>query len=187
MPFAKLTSPMILDQALALFYSEGISGVSIRKVAASLDVNVASLYWHVKDRDTLYGLMVERIFWKCLSNVPAGGSWQQWLHGFGLAIWHAQISHVDMRTLMLISKPVDGARDAIENDIVRRLLERGLERYQAEIAHSAVQALVTGWSINNADAAAADEPRFLVSLDVLISGWQAAFERAAQCEANPAS
>ncbi len=176
MSFSKLSPSIIVDQAMQLFYAEGLQSVTLRKVAAALKVNAASLYWHVRDKDALYGLLAERIFRSCLANVAPGESWQGWLRSFGLAIWDAQISHPDIRRLILIA-PADGSNTpASREEILGALTARGLERAQADMAQRSVQALVTGWSILNLGEIDREQASFRRSLEVLIAGWEAEIE-----------
>lgn len=46
---------------LQLLTSHGLADVSMRRVAKELDVAVSALYWHVKDKQSLLGAMVDRL------------------------------------------------------------------------------------------------------------------------------
>ena len=172
MSFSKLSPAIIVDQELQLFYSEGLANVTVRKVAAALKVNAASLYWHVRDRDALYGMLAERIFRSCLDAMEPAATWQEWLRGFGLAIWKAQISHPDIRTLILIARGEEAKVRSSREEIATALERLGLPRADADTAQRSVQALVTGWSVLSLNAIDAEEAPFRRSLDVLIEGWE---------------
>jgi len=175
MSFAKLDRDLIVREAVALLKAEGLDAVSLRKVAARLGVSVSSLYWHVADKNMLYGLMSASIFRACLDAIPSAESWRQWLHGFGIALWDAQIAIPDARQLIVVSRPqADLARESLDR-IVHDLERLGLPAPQALIAQRSVQALVTGWTTLRAvrpDAVAADRDSFVIALDVLIEGWR---------------
>src|SRR3954465_7634604 len=57
----KLTREQIAEAALAIADSEGFSEVSMRRVAAALDVGTMTLYYYVKTKDDLITLMDEAI------------------------------------------------------------------------------------------------------------------------------
>src|SRR5699024_11976727 len=46
---------------LQLLTTHGLADVSMRRVAKELDVAVSALYWHVKDKQSLLGAMVDRL------------------------------------------------------------------------------------------------------------------------------
>ena len=177
MSFSKLTRDGIVGEALALLEKDGLQGVTLRKVAARLDVSVSSLYWHVRDRDALYRLLSERIFRSCLEAVPASTSWPQWLRGFGLALWQAQCAIPDTQTL-IVQRRTDGeVRHAVRAEILAALETLGLPRAIGDVAQRSVQALVTGWTaLSPAGGDHADQADRLIerALDLLIAGVEAA-------------
>lgn len=60
---------------LALLTTHGLADVSMRRVAKELDVAVSALYWHVKDKQTLLGAMVDRLL-SDIDFAPPTGRWQ---------------------------------------------------------------------------------------------------------------
>ena len=176
MPFAKLDRELIIREAVALLTEEGLDAVSLRRVATRLGVSVSSLYWHVADKGALYGFMSISIFRACLDAVPPADSWRQWLHGFGLAIWDAQISIRDARQLIVVARPQTDLAEATQAEIVDRLGALGLPTDQARLAQRSVQALVTGWTTLRSvrpGAIGTDRESFVEALDALIDGWRA--------------
>ena len=176
MSFSKLTRDAIVGEALDLLKKDGLAGVSLRKIAARLDVSVSSLYWHVRDRDALYALLSERIFRSCLESVPATRSWQQWLRGFGLALWRAQCAIPDTQTLIVQRCTEGDAKRAVREEILGTLEALGLPRGIGDVAQRSVQALVTGWTaLSPAAHDDADQADRLIerALDLLIAGVEA--------------
>jgi TetR/AcrR family tetracycline transcriptional repressor len=174
MSFAKLDQDRIVGEALALLGDEGLAQVSLRKVAARLGVGVSSLYWHVEDKSALYRLMSARVFLSCVEAVPPSATWQAWLRGFGLAVWHAQVTTRDAHRLIAHSSVADGARRAFRGDIIATLEGLGLAGDVAGPAQQSVQALVTGWTtLAPLLSESSDLEMFEQALDVLIAGWGA--------------
>lgn len=185
MSFSKLDRDLIVREAVALLSEEGLNAVSLRKVALRLGVSVSSLYWHVQDKETLYGFMSASIFRACLDAVPPSDDWRRWLHDFGLALWDAQITVRDARQLIVVSRP----QASLAEEALRRILDAleaaGLPRGQAIVAQRSVQALVTGWTTLRSvrpDAVGADRGSFVMALDVLINGWVAHLDTQAVAE-----
>lgn len=174
MSFSKLDQDQIVREAVALLTEEGLGAVSLRKVAARLGVSVSSLYWHVRDKEALFGLMSASIFRDCIDAVKPAADWRQWLHDFGLSLWDAQITIKDARQLIVIARP----QASLAEDSLGRILEilstLGLSEGLAVVVQRSVQALVTGWTTLRSatpNAVGADRDSFVLALDVLIDGW----------------
>ncbi|MFT4285959.1 MAG: TetR/AcrR family transcriptional regulator C-terminal domain-containing protein [Protaetiibacter sp.] len=58
---ARLSPDRIVDAAVALADRDGIDGVSMRRLGAELGVDPMSIYHHVRDKDRLRALMVDRV------------------------------------------------------------------------------------------------------------------------------
>ncbi|GAA1933983.1 TetR/AcrR family transcriptional regulator C-terminal domain-containing protein [Kitasatospora viridis] len=56
-----LTREAIARAARRVLEQEGIAGLSMRKVAAELDVKAASLYWHVRNKEELLDLLADEL------------------------------------------------------------------------------------------------------------------------------
>lgn|SRR5690625_4173586 len=57
---------------LQLLTTHGLADVSMRRVAKELDVAVSALYWHVKDKQSLLGAMVDRLLADVNFTPPTG-------------------------------------------------------------------------------------------------------------------
>ena len=57
-----ITHERILNCSIVLFARSGFHGVSMRQVAVAVGVTVAALYYHFKDKETLYLTAVKHIF-----------------------------------------------------------------------------------------------------------------------------
>jgi len=80
----KLDARVIADAALGLLDEIGLDGLTMRKVAAALDVQAPALYWHVKNKRELLDEMARSLFVDAVDGVEAprqGEDWQDWLVG----------------------------------------------------------------------------------------------------------
>lgn len=57
-----LSRTQIVRTTIELLDSEGLAGLSMRKLAAKLDSGATSLYWHVQTKDDLIDLVIDEIY-----------------------------------------------------------------------------------------------------------------------------
>ena len=57
----RLSRDRVLDVAMTIVESDGIDALSMRALAAKLDVATTAIYWHVGNKDELLAALVERI------------------------------------------------------------------------------------------------------------------------------
>lgn len=94
-PLAKDT---IVQAALTVLDREGFSSLTLRRVAAELNVQAPALYWHVKDKTELIDHMAEamlRVEFKDLVARKSDEEWQEWLVDVMKRLRHAMWSYRD--------------------------------------------------------------------------------------------
>ncbi len=77
----KLDTQVIAQAALNLLDDVGLDGLTMRKVAAALDVQAPALYWHVKNKRELLDAMARTVFVAAVDGLEAprrGQGWQDW-------------------------------------------------------------------------------------------------------------
>jgi len=72
-----LTREAIVEAALALLERDGITGLSMRKLAQELGTGAASLYWHVGDKEELLSLLLDRIVGEAEVPDPDPANWRE--------------------------------------------------------------------------------------------------------------
>jgi AcrR family transcriptional regulator len=72
-----LTRDAIVDAALALLDREGLAGLSMRRLAQELGAGAASLYWHVRDKEELLSLLLDRIVGEAQIPDPDPANWRE--------------------------------------------------------------------------------------------------------------
>jgi TetR/AcrR family tetracycline transcriptional repressor len=180
-----LEKAAIVDAGLALLKAEGFDALSLRKIADALGVQTPALYWHVKNRAELYGLMAEHMLHEAIDHVDETLDGRAWLAAFGRSIHHVHMRRRDAARLVSSVMPTQVMERELLRHIVDRLVAGGMSRGDAVVAHSAVLSLTLGWSLfeSNAQVAALMresmdlEASFHASLDALIDGL---FARAGQ-------
>ncbi len=71
-----ITREALTAAALRVLERDGLDDLTMRKVAAELDVQAASLYWHVRNKDELLDLLADAV----QADMPAGlpeGDWRE--------------------------------------------------------------------------------------------------------------
>lgn len=154
---------------------EGLASVTLRRLAARLQVRPPTIAWHVGDKDRLLALMSELIFQRCLVSVPACATWQQWLREYGLALWKAQYEIRDLPRLRALAPRVQEVGAMMTRQVEMRMAEVGLSSERGIPMQFAVQALVVGWTALR-DHPYGEQPMtsqdaFECVLDTLIAGW----------------
>lgn len=72
-----LSTQAIVDTAIALADVDGLDAVSIRRVAAVLDVRPMSLYTHIVSKDELLALMANELMGTLLVDEPLPEDWRE--------------------------------------------------------------------------------------------------------------
>ncbi|HEY7806402.1 MAG TPA: TetR family transcriptional regulator [Croceibacterium sp.] len=173
---SRLDRSSIVAAALNILTERGLAAVSLRNVAAAVGARAPSLYWHVKNKEALFGLMCEQIFRECLAQVPESRDWRQWLRNYGIVIWRKQREIRDIRLLMLQSRMEPEVLRAFTMYMMGELTRLGIDPVLAFDAQRSVSTLVTGWTMLPNDPVLGDmqpEPSFIRSLEALIRGWDA--------------
>jgi AcrR family transcriptional regulator len=88
----RVTRATIVDTAIALADAEGLSAVSIRRVAAALETRPMGLYSHIGRKDGLIDLMIDRIAGDFLLDAVAD-DWREALRDIARATRDACLGH----------------------------------------------------------------------------------------------
>jgi DNA-binding transcriptional regulator YhcF (GntR family)/AcrR family transcriptional regulator len=100
-----LTQDRIVAAAIAVADTEGLAGVSMRRVATELGVAAMSLYRHVADKDTLVLQMIDAGFGELdLPTDPPAG-WRERLEYAARTLWAMFRRHPWMAQAMSVTRP----------------------------------------------------------------------------------
>ncbi|MFI7611207.1 TetR/AcrR family transcriptional regulator [Nonomuraea terrae] len=77
MPQRPLSPALILETALDILDQEGDAGLSMRAIAARLDVKAASLYYHVRNKDTLLQALADHIAHELHGDADLTAPWRE--------------------------------------------------------------------------------------------------------------
>jgi AcrR family transcriptional regulator len=71
-----LSREQIVQAAMETLDSEGVAGLSMRKLAARLGSGATSLYWHVPTKDDLFDLVIDEIYGEVDVPAPELAGWR---------------------------------------------------------------------------------------------------------------
>jgi TetR/AcrR family tetracycline transcriptional repressor len=173
-----LTPDRIISEAIALMQEQGLDAVSLRRLAARLGVQAMSIYWHIRNKDELLGLMSQKIFADAMTSLPDCRTWQEWGRGYGLGLWamYRDVRDAARLTFSLNHSEEDFRRFA--QGIADHLARLGLDANQSILLHSSIQSLVIGWAGFDRSYGEtmgklfAIAPAMAQSLDALIAGLE---------------
>lgn len=89
----KLTRQAIVHAAVRLADSDGLHAVTIRRLAAELDVKPMSLYVHIATKDDLLALMMDEVVGEMLIDKPLPANWRDALRASAKKAHAAYASH----------------------------------------------------------------------------------------------
>ncbi|MCZ8513410.1 TetR/AcrR family transcriptional regulator C-terminal domain-containing protein [Paenibacillus filicis] len=116
----------ILEAVLTILEAEGLAGISMRKIADTLGVKAAALYYHVKDKEQLLHWLAERIS----SEVEFPGkelTWQEQLREWALRFRRALLRYRDAVPIMGATFAATPTRLAHIEYLFRILAESGFK------------------------------------------------------------
>ncbi|AXI80389.1 TetR/AcrR family transcriptional regulator [Peterkaempfera bronchialis] len=100
-----LTRDRIVDAAFTVLDREGLDGLSMRQVAAELQVAVSALYAHVSAKDELLELMYNRMFVGYELPEPDPERWQEQVKDFARQGRARLLAHRDMARISMAHVP----------------------------------------------------------------------------------
>lgn len=95
-----------MEAALKVFDREGYDGFSMRAVADELGTGPATLYWHVKNKDELLDLVLDRVIGELEIPDPDPEHWQEQFKELGRDMRRVMNRHRDIARVTLGRIPV---------------------------------------------------------------------------------
>jgi len=153
---AKLDQARIREAALALIDAEGLAGLSMRRLAAALDVSAASLYFHYATKDEL----LEALAADVLANVDTAAfsrGWEPGVRAWARSLRAALAAHPQL--VPVLSHAPGRRADALQraDDIHGGLVAAGWPPREATMIGAAAKYVVFGAALGSfAEGFAAD-------------------------------
>jgi TetR/AcrR family tetracycline transcriptional repressor len=134
----------IVDAAWALVDREGVDALSTRSLASDLNVKGPALYWHVRNKQQLLSLMVERALGKTIVPTSPDVPWWEWMRTIGREQRRTFLAHRDSGIIASLAPPTDRLRDEIFPEAIKPLMDAGFTRSEAASAFGGLASFVLG-------------------------------------------
>lgn len=122
---AGLSAQTIVDTAIRIADQEGISGLSMRKIGAELEVEAMALYHHFSNKAKLFDAIVERL----VTSVPlvdlAKSTWGEGLKTYARAQLDALSEHPNLVELVMVRPAVTRGNLALLETLLDYLASAG--------------------------------------------------------------
>jgi len=141
-----LDQDRIVEAALELLDRDGLVGVTTRRLAERLGVRSPSLYWHIRDRDLLLGLLSDRIVADARWPEPSSG-WRATAEGLMREYLRCLLAHRDAARVVAGRPPMGPNRLRGAEMLLRALLSAGLGELEAIDAGLVLTTYVVGFAL----------------------------------------
>jgi AcrR family transcriptional regulator len=88
-----LTREQIVDAAIRLADTEGLDALSMRRLGSELGAGATSIYWHVRNKDELLDLVVDRIIGEVVAEIRPAATWSGELEEAARALRRVVLRH----------------------------------------------------------------------------------------------
>ncbi|BCJ30195.1 TetR/AcrR family transcriptional regulator C-terminal domain-containing protein [Actinocatenispora sera] len=141
-----LDKRQIVAEAVALLDADGLSGVTLRKLAARLGVQQPTLYWHLPNKAALLTAVADAILeeqFPELAPPQPAEPWQEWLVGLAERLRRALLAHPDGARLISLSQ-LSLRMAAISELAISTLVAREIPLRQARLIVLTVEHFTVG-------------------------------------------
>lgn len=143
-----LDREQITAVALELLKTEGLKGLSTRRLAEALDIKSASLYHHFRNKQQLLDYVSAAMIQPAWRHPHPGESWQDWLVAIGYALRAALNLYGDGAIIAAGSTPPPEAfRDAVSL-LYAPMRDAGFSQDQTRNIIVTVLRFVGGWTFD---------------------------------------
>jgi AcrR family transcriptional regulator len=126
-----LTRQGIIDTALGILNAEGLSKVTMRRIATALDTGHASLYVYVRDVEDLHAQILDALLAPVVAAPPTGGTWRERLKALLIAYREVLRARSEIARMALSTHPNGPHYLALVEAILALLHEGGATDHAA--------------------------------------------------------
>ncbi len=128
----------------------GIEGLTLRRLAARLDVKAPAIYWHFKNKKDLLDEMATQVFREALNEAPvfdAGQSWQDFALSYGVGLRRTLLRYREGAKMFSGTYLTDATLYAPMDASLRKLTSAGFSLRQSVIYMSVLYCYAVGFVI----------------------------------------
>lgn len=156
----RLDREVILEAAEAIVSQEGVGRLTMRRIGAQLGADPTAVYRHFRSKDELLVQLADRLFGTPFEPDPQLG----WREAEKARMRHAMYryrAHPDLARLLAVQPDDTPNLQAIAEQDIGMLMERGLTARQAAWMHQIIENHVVGIGLYYSLLEASDDPRLL--------------------------
>lgn len=158
----------VVRAGLELLDSEGLDGLTLRKIAAALDVKAPALYWHFQNKQQLLDEMATSMARSAaaaadIADPDGDRSWQDLLRAQADGVRRMLLGHRDGARLFGGTAMTDAAPVVAGEPLLRALTSAGADLRTASAALRTMNCFVLGFVLEEQGIVAPDgqrDPRF---------------------------
>lgn len=169
-----VTRERIVATALELLDEHGIDGVTVRALAARLDVQAPALYWHVRDKQELLdemGTEIQRRVNAAFAARPADEDWREDLGAYARILRTEYVAHRDGARIFSGTRITDPEVLRAQEPWLERWTSAGFALGDAVDAAELVTSFVVGFVIEEQERSQSGAVRYsLDRRDALVGG-----------------
>ncbi|GJF10661.1 hypothetical protein NGTWS1803_17730 [Mycolicibacterium cyprinidarum] len=132
LPYGALDREHLVKHLLELARRVGVENVTMRNLAAEAGTSASSVYYHVKDKAALLGLLADSVLESI--EVPEDGTWEQRIAELHTNAWRIMVGVPGIATL-LQQRPLTGVADAMDHTAKQIMAESGWSTEYLDAAH----------------------------------------------------
>jgi AcrR family transcriptional regulator len=152
---ARVTKEEVVDTALGLVEAEGADALTMRRLAAKLDVAVTAIYWHVGDKQALLDAVAERIASQ-VGVVPVRGDDPVVrIVSIGTALRHNLLAQPELVGLVHRQGHTGQLFQPVRDALLRELHAAGIDGPDADLASLVILNHTSGSVLNDVQIARA--------------------------------
>jgi TetR/AcrR family transcriptional regulator, tetracycline repressor protein len=161
-----ITRERIVAAALDLLDDKGMDALTVRALAARLDVRAPALYWHVRNKQELLDEMATEVMRRVtatLAAIPPGADWRTDLAAYARVLRSEYLLHRDGARIFSGTRITDPGVVRMKEPWFERWTASGWKVADADDAVDLVTAFVVGFVIEEQERRQADPTRYSVA------------------------
>jgi AcrR family transcriptional regulator len=148
-----ITRDAIVETALRILDSEGLDGLSMRRIAEELGTGPASLYWHVGSKDGLLDLVFDHVIGEQHIPDPDPAHWREQLKQVARTQRATILRHRDIVAVSLGRIPMGPNALRYAERVLAILHAGGVPDQLAVVGHQLLIAAVNGFTLDETSGA----------------------------------
>lgn len=139
----------VVSVALELLGETGLEGLTLRRLAAKLNVKAPAIYWHFRDKQELLDEMATVVLRRLAEEIHIRRKmhWDGWAIYYGRTLRRVLLSYRDGARMVSGTRMTDPAIYASMEAAIRRLTDEGFPPYVAVMGLSSIYCYVVGFVI----------------------------------------